>query len=619
MKAWAVFLAVPVLFFLFPSQSRAQTITKRLADGVSLVQEVDTDPPLAIDVLVIDPARPGVRIETTLGQDTVTGPTGDIHKGRESVSEAAIRHGAIAAVNGDFFPFTGDPLGVGITNGRLYSEPYGPGRDAVGVSADGKTLLFDILSYLGDLQAADGARYAIAGVDRMVSGTDLSDLVVFTPDYGPSSGGRMGGTEVVLGNVNLPLRINQLMKGTVRQVIQNASVATPIPEDGVVLSAPPGGPAAAYLDGHYHVGDEVEFLCAVAPKPDIDDAVKLALAPAQSGGLPSRAGEDLNRRVVDWSAVSQAIGGGPHLVVNGQVSVDSEQEGFDESFTNDPNPRTAIGQMADGRIILVTVDGRQKLSRGVSLLELAQIMRKLGAVNAMNLDGGGSTTMAADGLVVNWPSGTGDERPVADMLLVYGPRPSDPRADREGDLPPLTIVAPANPIQVGESAKLIAKQGTIPLEGSDPDLVWAGVATNGVGVVTQDGVFHAVKPGTGTIKANDDGREAEAQITVAGPAPAAASYTLTAELSPAPSHAPNRSNLVVRIVDSSGMPLANAAVHVAVTGGIADSADITTGADGTATTAITWQSNSGVVTATSGALKPATASYSAPSAPPISK
>lgn len=610
MKAWAVFLAVTFLSLL-PWASHAQTATtKRLADGVTLVQQIETDPPLAIDELIVDPSRPGVRIATALGQGTITGPTGDIFKGRGSVTQAQITNGAVAAVNGDFFPFTGDPLGVGITDGRLYSEPYSAGRAAVGVEADGHTLLFDILGYLGDLQASDGDRYALGGVDRMVSSTDLSDLVVFTQDYGPVSGGRMGGTEVVLGNVNLPLSIDKLMKGTVRQVIVGAKAATPIPADGVVLSAPPGGPAAAFLNGNFHVGDTVEFLCAVAPRPDVQDALKLALAPPDIGGLPSRGDFDLNRRAVDWATVTQAIGGGPQLVADGQVSVDAAQEGFDDSFTNDPNPRTAIGQTADGKILLVTVDGRQTLSKGVSLAQLAQIMRRLGAVNAINLDGGGSTTMAAKGMVVNWPSGTGAERPVADMVLVYGPADPDPRIEREGDLPPLSLTAPAQTIAAGQSMKITARLGTIALDDDDAELLWAGTVGDGVGVVTQDGVFHALRPGTGQIKASYQGEDAQAQVTVVGPASPPANYTISARLTPAPSGAPNRSELVVRIVDQSGMPLQNGAVHVSVEGGTADSPDITTNADGSAQTGITWAGNSGSVTVTSGQIPPASVNYS---------
>lgn len=608
MKAWAVFLVVCFLFLSMPASHAQTTTTKRLADGVTLVQQIDSNPPLAIDELIIDPTVPGVHIGTALGQGTVTGPTGDIHKGRGSVTQAQAANGAVAAVNGDFFPFTGDPLGVGVTNGRLYSEPYYAGRAAMGVTDDGRRLLLGILSYLGDLQAADGSRYPLGGVDRMVSATDLSDLVVFSQDYGPVSGGRMGATEVVLGNVNLPLSIDKLMKGTVRQVIVGAKVATSIPADGVVLSAPPGGPAAAFLNSKFHVGDNVEFLCAVAPKPALTDAVKLALAPPDSQGLPSRA-SGLDRGAVEWAAVTQAIGGGPELVVNGQIAVDATQEGFDDSFTNDPNPRTAIGQTAGGKILLVTVDGRQSLSKGVSLGNLARIMRRLGALNAMNLDGGGSTTMAARGMVVNWPSGTGAERPVADMVLVYAGSDPDPPSGSAGGASSFSLSAPAQTVSVGQSEKIAARLGSTPIDGDDPSLLWSGTAGDGVGVVTQDGVFHAVRPGTAMVRASYRGQDAQVQVTVTGSAPAAANYTIQARLVAAPDGAPNRSELVVRIVDQAGMPLQNGAVHISVHGGTPDNTDITTSADGTAQTGITWEGAAGAVTVSSGTIAPVSVNY----------
>ncbi|HEX5322223.1 MAG TPA: phosphodiester glycosidase family protein, partial [Capsulimonadaceae bacterium] len=307
------------------------------------------------------------------------------------------------------------------------------------------------------------------------------------------------------------------------------------------------------------------------------------------------------------------IGGGPWLVQGGQITVDAIAEGFDDSFANDPNPRTAVGQTADGDILLVTVDGRQKLSKGVSLSQMAQIMKRLGAVNAINFDGGGSTTMAAAGMIVNSPSGSGVERPVADMLLVYGAPPSDPQAAV------LSVTTPSNSVTVGDSLKLSARAGGTQLLDTDPDLLWGGAASNGVGFVTQDGVFHALHTGTGTVSANYRGQHDDAQITVVGPTAAPARYAISARFMASPSGAPNRSELVIRIVDANGMPLQSGAVHVSVSGGTADAPDLTTSADGTATTGITWDKASGSATISSGKLSTVTLSYGGGSGTPISK
>ena len=81
------------------------------------------------------------------------------------------------------------------------------------------------------------------------------------------------------------------------------------------------------------------------------------------------------------------------------------------------HPRSIIGRTADGTIQLVTIDGRSVSSVGATLVEAAQVARGLGMVDAVNLDGGGSTTLAVDGTVVNRVSGAA-ERPVSDALVL---------------------------------------------------------------------------------------------------------------------------------------------------------------------------------------------------------
>jgi exopolysaccharide biosynthesis protein len=82
------------------------------------------------------------------------------------------------------------------------------------------------------------------------------------------------------------------------------------------------------------------------------------------------------------------------------------------------NPRTIAGVDRDGRIVLVTADGRSTASLGLSITESAAVAAALGMVDAVNLDGGGSTTMYAGGRVINAPSDATGERPVGDAILV---------------------------------------------------------------------------------------------------------------------------------------------------------------------------------------------------------
>ena len=125
--------------------------------------------------------------------------------------------------------------------------------------------------------------------------------------------------------------------------------------------------------------------------------------------------------VPDWleEGVVYAVGGGPRLVKDGKANVTSLQEQFKADVARGRAPRTAVGVTDDGKLLLVAVTGRQAYySIGVTLEELADIMIELGAKDAMNLDGGGSSTMVVRDFVMNTPS-DGRERKVADAILVF--------------------------------------------------------------------------------------------------------------------------------------------------------------------------------------------------------
>ena len=166
-----------------------------------------------------------------------------------------------------------------------------------------------------------------------------------------------------------------------------------------------------------------------------------------------------------WEAVRDAIGGGPLIVRDGQA-VRSAGEDFLRGQIEPRNPRTAVGQRADGRIIMVAVDGRQSGSAGLTVADLADELVRLGAVTAMALDAGGSTTLAFDGTLLNSPS-DGGERSVGNSLQflyygVYAPPPRSavisPNGDGFLDFQQLSykLVRPAE-----VDARLIAPDGSI--------------------------------------------------------------------------------------------------------------------------------------------------------------
>jgi len=160
------------------------------------------------------------------------------------------------------------------------------------------------------------------------------------------------------------------------------------------------------VDWIYHFGSLPEQTYAFdAPIPYAYNDPTPASSPVASGG----------RALTD---ILTAVGGGPTLVKDGAKRITYNEEilwGSGVGLDN-RDPRSAVGYRADGRIILLAADGRQSSSEGLSLTELADVMISLGCVEAMNLDGGGSTQMAAPASYINSPSET--YRAVPSILAV---------------------------------------------------------------------------------------------------------------------------------------------------------------------------------------------------------
>ncbi len=106
--------------------------------------------------------------------------------------------------------------------------------------------------------------------------------------------------------------------------------------------------------------------------------------------------------LTEWEKYIQAedvLTTGPVLIINSE-----DEQMVNTSFNTNRHPRTALGKQSDGTIVLVVVDGRNERAAGVSMTELQEIMRWLGCIEAINLDGGGSSTMVVNKKVVNHPS-----------------------------------------------------------------------------------------------------------------------------------------------------------------------------------------------------------------------
>lgn len=160
-----------------------------------------------------------------------------------------------------------------------------------------------------------------------------------------------------------------------------------------------------------------------------DDRVEIVWATTRDGAVyrwgrpprhqPGRPAGPLPYEDAQVWEVIDAVAGGPVLLRQGRIRVTADEEVFFGTSIPRVHPRTAAGRTADGALILMVVDGRQAESRGVNLEELAMLMRDVGAVDALNLDGGGSSTLVVNGVRVNRPAGGSTEREVMSALLTF--------------------------------------------------------------------------------------------------------------------------------------------------------------------------------------------------------
>lgn len=148
-----------------------------------------------------------------------------------------------------------------------------------------------------------------------------------------------------------------------------------------------------------------------------DTLFEVQAPPAHMPGKP----DSLFELTADYSLwnVDEAIGGGPMLVSGGKLHVTTNNEVFFGTSIPNVHPRSAYGYRTDGTLILLVVDGRQQASRGVDLNELAVLMLDLRCVEALNMDGGGSTTLIVNGKLINRPVGSTIQREVMSALAIF--------------------------------------------------------------------------------------------------------------------------------------------------------------------------------------------------------
>lgn len=552
--------------------AQAQTAIKPLGEGVVLKQYVQSfySSPQIVNVLEVDLRNPSVRIDAEVGTGKVY--RSDPTQGRETVSATVQRLGALAGVNADFFPFTGDPLNLHIQGGELVSEPTSE-RSVFGITADG-VVLFGAPVWRGQVVAEAAEPIPLHGVNRIAQ---QNECVLVTPRWGEVYPVPAGAVVWRLGDLGGVPTLGGELRAKLLEIVSPSS-PEPVSEGKGLLIAT--GSMAEKVRA-FSAGSTVTFSFAIEPGQEM-----VALTPDKAQCITQLASRGYWKRqsgVDFWKRAVMAVGGGPWLIRSGDILIDAPQQGFQKGFSDNRHPRTAVGITSDGNLLLVTVDGRQPMSGGMTLYELAQLMKHLGATDAINLDGGGSTTLAIrGGLVVNSPS-EGKQRPVANAVVVYAPRPAVTEA-ADVQLEPQSVT-----LRSGESVQFTVRS---PEKGQalNPDHILFGT-TGGIGFVDQKGLFTAFKMGKGTVSALlPDDRVLQAEVTVLPGEPARIALVQPATV-PAGGE---RFEIVVRVVDRAGNPCAGVSVLLQAQGAYPEKDSAVTDANGVARFYASWDTTAAV-------------------------
>ena len=341
----------------FYKQIRSKEITEE-GKGLRYLswRDVLAGNPVWLHVLEVAPAS-GYELRPLLGQPNL------IQKGK--LSAAAKQADAKAAINTSYFDKTNWIIGNLKIDQEWVSCDFTP-RTALVIGTNNNAKIIQDLAYEGQILRDDGKAAVITGMNRE---RIANDLILYNNFYGKKTGTNAYGREVLVE------------KGTVTQIGTKGNLA--LKPGSIVLSG--HGTGAAFLAG-LKVGSKVKLE------------------------------QTLKQQEADQA--KHVIGAGPLLLRQGEVKVTAAEEGFPRDITSGRAPRTAVGVKADGSLLLVVVEGRTPDSVGLTLTELAGYLRQLGARDAMNFDGGGSSELVLDNKIMNKPS-DGSERPIRAGLGLF--------------------------------------------------------------------------------------------------------------------------------------------------------------------------------------------------------
>lgn len=449
-------LTVLILVAL-PALSFSQVWEKMISPGIVYRMEVDNRLPRVIHALRFAREAATLQSTTTLAQNRVYGREDD-RKGREVLSKIVEQNEAIAGVNGDFFPWTGDPLGAMVQDGEIVSKPY-EGRS---VFAWGKGYSsVSRLTWSASASFTGKESIKIDGLNESCS----KDMVVLNTHAAGNALADSTSFHAVL-ELNEPLTPTGEWTAKVITTVQN-DPRVPIGKNQAVLTA---------------TGKAIENFQFLAK----GEMVKIAM---KTTGL-------------DWQKAKNVVGGGP-VIVSGTKPLQAwDAENFNDDFAAKRHPRTAIGFTKTGDIWLVVVEGRQVLSVGATIDETSQIMARLGCVDAMNLDGGGSSEIALFGMIVNRPS-DGTERPIANSILIFGNQKKE-----ESDMEYVIQGKPRLSVGSATDYRIVDNKGRIVPQSN---VFWSA---QGDAWIDQGGRLRSIQAGKATVSAWINGKVQSLEIKI---------------------------------------------------------------------------------------------------------
>lgn len=372
-----LFLAV----FFRPLLSGERNISIRYAGpGCEFIKIIDPETPLGIYVLKVDLKNKNIRMKSVLAQDNFNGlePVSSMSKRQDKPG-----HKVVGGINGDFYVGS-TPVGMGVIDDHILKSSGGRTSIIFEKNNSPQIGIFSIQIHLSGSKGSD------LNIDALNNPAGKPDAVLYTEIFGE----RTKDTDSRFYLILDPKGQNVPSKGTLKLKIDGSR----LPGENNLI---PGG----------------KFILSV--KDDLSGSVERI---AEEKELT------LHISILPGShKIDTAISGGPQIISQGKICVGQGREGFRKGFSSEKHPRTAVGYTQDRRfLIMMVVDGRRPdYSRGVDLIELAELMLSFECYDAVNMDGGGSSTMVINNEVVNQPSDFIGPRPVANCLLVVNIEPEE--------------------------------------------------------------------------------------------------------------------------------------------------------------------------------------------------